>query len=237
MEKYEKTGWVNDFANILTEGERELLTQKLDKLHNENKVNLVIVTTPSLNDKTIADWTIELALRWKVGKKGEDNGMIYVIAPNERKWRIEVGYGLEGQFPDGKISSIGDLSKEHFKSKAYYNGINTVVTRIIGEVSGDKTLIAVTTPASTGTSRGWIIFWIIVIVVVIIIIIACSDSSSGGYGSGSSGGYSSSGGFFSSVVGSFSSDSSSSSGGSDSGGDFLYEVVAVESNSGEGLGA
>lgn len=218
--EYEKQGWVNDYANILSENEKILLTNKLVKLHDLNGTNLIIVTTPSLENRPIEDWSVDLFLKWKVGKKGEDNGMVYVIAPNEHKWRIEVGYGLEGRFPDGKITTIGGLAKESFKKNNYYNGIDLVLEKIISDFTGDGNSVVVS-PNKTSTEK--IILWVIVILIVLVIILLLlakfSDSgysgSSGYYGSSYSSGDSYSGGSYSGS--SYSGGDSSSS--SDSGGD------------------
>lgn len=133
------TGYVNDFAKILPEKVRSGLEQKLSDYEKQTSIEIAVVTTPSLDGMTIEDWTIGLATNWGVGKKGKDNGLVIAVAPNERKIKIEVGYGLEGDLPDGKCGRILDeFAIPNFKNKNYTEGITSTVGEIIRQL-GIKT--------------------------------------------------------------------------------------------------
>ncbi len=95
------TGRVTDAANIIPADEAARLTQKLAALEQKTGRQLVVATVPSLQDDEIADYANQLYRVWKLGDKQRNDGVLLLIAPNERKVRIEVGYGLEGTITDG----------------------------------------------------------------------------------------------------------------------------------------
>jgi len=100
------TGRVVDNANIIPPDEEARLTQKLDALETQSQRQLVVVTLPDLQGYDIADYGYQLGRNWGVGGKGRNDGTLLIIAPNNRKLRVEVGYGLEGILTDGLTSLI-----------------------------------------------------------------------------------------------------------------------------------
>ena len=134
------TGYMNDFAKILIDEVKSRLEQRLLEYEKQTSIEIAVVTIPSLDGMTIEDWTIGLATNWGVGKKGKDNGLVIAVAPNERKIKIEVGYGLEGDLPDGKCGSILDkFAIPNFRNKDYPKGIEETVNAVISEL-GTKTV-------------------------------------------------------------------------------------------------
>ena len=100
------TGRVVDDAHILTAPAQQSLTQQLAQLEAQNGDQLVVVTVPSLNGESIEDYGVALGRYWGIGQKGKNNGVLLIVAPKERKVRIEVGYGLEGTLTDAVCSQI-----------------------------------------------------------------------------------------------------------------------------------
>jgi uncharacterized protein len=100
------TGRVVDDAHILSDATKASLTQKLADLENRTSRQLVVVTLPSLQGYEIEDYGYQLGRAWGIGQKKLDNGVLFIIAPNERKVRIEVGYGLEPILTDALSSVI-----------------------------------------------------------------------------------------------------------------------------------
>lgn len=100
------TGRVVDDAHILSEGTKEQITQKLEDLENRTTRQLVVVTLPSLQGYEIEDYGYQLGRAWGIGQKKLNNGVLFIIAPNERKVRIEVGYGLEPILTDALSNVI-----------------------------------------------------------------------------------------------------------------------------------
>ena len=100
------TAPVVDAANIIDPATEAALTQKLDAFEQRTQRQLVVATVPSLDDRDIADYGYQLGRFWGLGDKGRNDGAILLVAPNERKVRIEVGYGLEPVLTDGWSSLI-----------------------------------------------------------------------------------------------------------------------------------
>ncbi|WP_254514759.1 YgcG family protein [Novosphingobium sp. G106] len=100
------TGRVVDAANILPPDVKTRLDQKLAGLQTQSGRQLVVVTLPDLQGYEISDYGYQLGRAWGIGSKDKNDGALLIIAPNERKLRIEVGYGLEGVLTDGLSSLI-----------------------------------------------------------------------------------------------------------------------------------
>lgn len=94
------TGRVVDAANILSPATEAALTTKLEALEKQTSRQLVIVTVPSLQGYEIEDYGYQLGRAWGIGEKGRNTGVLLLVAPNERRVRVEVGYGLEGVLTD-----------------------------------------------------------------------------------------------------------------------------------------
>ena len=102
----ELTGRVVDAADILPPDIEAELTAKLEALETQSQRQLVVATVPSLQDRSIEDYGYRLGREWGIGDEGRDDGAILLVAPNERKVRIEVGYGLEPVLTDGYSTLI-----------------------------------------------------------------------------------------------------------------------------------
>ena len=100
------TGRVVDGANILSSQTKASLDAKLEALEAKTSRQLVVVTVPSLQGYEIEDYGYQLGRVWGIGEKGRDNGVLLIVAPNERRVRIEVGYGLEGVLTDALSNVI-----------------------------------------------------------------------------------------------------------------------------------
>jgi uncharacterized protein len=131
------TGRVNDEAQILSESTIKTLSETL-KQHEEKTTNQVVVlTVPSLEGDNIEDYANRVFNEWKLGQKGKDNGILVVVVPGDRKMRIEVGYGLEGELPDvlaGRI--IRNIMTPLFRQEDYDGGIVSGVDAIIDVLEG-----------------------------------------------------------------------------------------------------
>lgn len=102
----ELTGRVVDRANLIDEGLESQLTARLARLARETGVQMVVVTTPSLNGQDIDTYSLRLANAWGVGDKKRNDGLMLLVAPNEHKVRIEVGIGLESVMTNDLCSDI-----------------------------------------------------------------------------------------------------------------------------------
>ena len=99
-------GWVTDAADILSPVQENRITSKLQQLERTTGHQFVIATVPSLDGREIAKFTLDLANSWGIGRRGVNDGIVLLIAPNERKARIEVGRGLEQVLPNSLCQEI-----------------------------------------------------------------------------------------------------------------------------------
>jgi uncharacterized protein len=131
-------GRVNDYAGILSPAAESRLETVLGDLERTDATQIVVLTLPSLGGETIEEYGIRIADAWKIGQKGLDNGAILIISKNDRKLRIEVGYGLEGTLTDlraGRI--IGNIIVPRFKAGDFEQGITEGVQAMIQVVRGE----------------------------------------------------------------------------------------------------
>lgn len=134
------TGYVNDFAGVIDASSEAALESRLAAIESETGVEFAVVTVPDLEGDTIEGYAVRLFEEWGIGKAKEDNGILLLIAVQERKYRFEVGYGLEGALNDAKVGRIGrETLVPHFQSGDYAGGISAAVNRISGELDGSAT--------------------------------------------------------------------------------------------------
>ena len=123
----ELTGRVVDAADLIPDLIEADLTAQLETLERDTKAQFVVVTTPGLQGMTIADFGLKLSRGWGLGDKDRNDGLLLIVAPNERKVRIEVGYGLEKPLPDDRCAEFIQMILPSFRQGDYVAGIETVV--------------------------------------------------------------------------------------------------------------
>lgn len=132
------TGRVVDTANILSEQTRQDLTQKLAELEHKTSRQLVVVTVPTLQGYDISDYGYQLGRAWGIGQAKLNNGILLIIAPNEHKVRIEVGYGLEPIVTDALSSVIIQTQiLPKFRGGDFDGGVEAGVDALIQQLSLD----------------------------------------------------------------------------------------------------
>lgn len=133
------TGRVTDNAQILSDETRQSITERL-KAHEDKTTNqIAVLTIKTLDGVGIEEYAVAVFNEWKLGQKGKDNGILVVVAPNDRRMRIEVGYGLEGTMPDGVAGSIiRNVMTPHFKNNDYNKGIDEGVNALIRVLEGGQ---------------------------------------------------------------------------------------------------
>jgi uncharacterized protein len=135
---------VNDFTNTLSAAESSALEQKLVAYNDSTSTQIAVVILGSLEGYAIEDYTFSLGEQWGIGQKDKDNGVLMLIAIQDRKIFIGTGYGMEGVLPDGLLKRIVENDiKPAFKAGNYYQGINSGIDNIIklaaGEYTADET--------------------------------------------------------------------------------------------------
>ena len=134
-------GRVNDYGHLLSPATVAQLDATLERFEKQESTQIVVLTVPSLDGDSIDDFSIRVAEQWKIGQKGTDNGAILLVSKQERKLRIEVGYGLEGKLTDlvsGRIISriIVPRFKEGNFDQGVVDGVNAMMAAVKGEFSG-----------------------------------------------------------------------------------------------------
>jgi uncharacterized protein len=131
-------GRVNDYAKLLPQERALALEAQLEKFEQETGHQIAVLTIPSLEGDSLEDFSIRVAETWKIGKKGFDNGAILLIVRDDRRLRIEVGYGLEGVMPDAIASRIiREVITPRFRSGDYAGGIEAGTEAILKVTRGE----------------------------------------------------------------------------------------------------
>ncbi len=131
-------GRVTDLTGTLSSNEKASLERKLADFERETTNQIAVLLIPTLGGDNLEDYSIRLAEKWKVGQKGRNNGVIFLIVKNDRKLRVEVGYGLEGALTDALSGSI--ISHEvapRFKAGQFYQGIDAGISAIMAATRGE----------------------------------------------------------------------------------------------------
>lgn len=147
------TGYVNDFAGVLSVETKQQLETRLSSLDASTSAQVSVVTIKNLDGDTIEDYANKLFDEWGIGQKGKDNGVLLLVAVDDREMRIEVGYGLEGALTDAESSwIIRDKITPRFKEGNYDQGMIDGVEGILAAASEDLIPISVekTFTASAG---------------------------------------------------------------------------------------
>ncbi len=159
--------WATDLTNTLSSSELSQLNNRLKAFQDTTSNQLVVLMIPSLDDYPIEDYAYSVAKQNKIGSAKNDNGVLLLISKNDRKLRIEVGYGLEGVIPDALASSIiRNVIIPRFKNDDYYGGISKGVDAIIAAIGGEY----VAEPEKENKKPGGGFFTILLIIFFLIMI-------------------------------------------------------------------
>ncbi len=209
----ELTGRVVDAATLLSAEDIARITADLEALETTTTDQLVLVTLPSLQGFPIEEFGYKLGRHWGIGQADKDNGVLLLIAPNERKVRIEVGRGLEGDLPDAIAKIIIENAiLPRFRAGDFPGGIKAGVRDIAAVLTGDAEAVKLRArKGGGGDIDDWVtiligIIWVIIFIAVMWSIIRSirhgvkpgkgKKSSGWVFGPGSSsGGWSGGGGF------------------------------------------
>jgi uncharacterized protein len=176
---------VNDVAGVLSPEQREILEQKLVALDDSSSNQIAIVLIPTLDGYPIEEYANKLFREWGIGHKGTNNGVLIIAAINDRKVRIEVGYGLEGAIPDVTASDIyNNLIVPAFRDQNYYRGLDDATTALSKAAVGEYKI----KKEKKGKSKGKPLFTFLAMLIFILLVVA--GGGRGGGGSMSRRGYS-----------------------------------------------
>ncbi|MCF8382493.1 MAG: TPM domain-containing protein [Chlorobium sp.] len=180
---------VNDGAAMISPGMEVVLEAKLADLEKNESTQIVILTVPSLEGEPVEDFSIKVAEAWKIGQKGVDNGVLFLVSRDDRKVRIEVGYGLEGRLTDllaGRIvqNEVTPAFRDGKFDAGFQRGVESIMLAVRGEYKAAPAKEKGGTP-SLGL--------ILLIILFIYFFIQITRGSGGGgpmiFGGGPGGGY------------------------------------------------
>src|SRR5471032_1436247 len=207
------TGRVVDDAQLIEPAVREQLTQQLQAHEAATGEQLVVVTLPDLQGTDIADFGYQLGRAWGIGQKDKNNGALLIVARDERKLRIEVGYGLEDRLTDAQSSVIiNQMITPGFKTGNFRKGISDGVAAMLVVLGGNPLNEPSTVYESRGDAEGDFAsrhpgVFVFLVMLFILTFFVCqllgilpvgrggSGGSSGGFGGGGFGGGGGGGGF------------------------------------------
>lgn len=129
---------VVDKAGLLSDDQQNILEQKLDAFNDSTSNQIAVVIIPALNDVPIEDYAVKLFRDWGIGNSKHNNGVLLLIAAQDHKMRIEVGYGLEGAITDVMSNDIiaNDL-RPNFREENYYGGIDDAINSLEKAAAGE----------------------------------------------------------------------------------------------------
>ena len=142
------SGRVNDTAGIIPADARDRIEGKLKQLEQATGAQVAVLTIDTLGGEALEDYSLKVAQTWKLGRKGVDDGVLLLVARDDHKMRLEVGYGLEGRLPDAICRRILDnVLRPRFRAGDFSGGIEAGVDAIIGTLQG-KDVVPASAPST-----------------------------------------------------------------------------------------
>ena len=173
---------VTDLAGVLSPEQKQALENKLVAIDDSSSNQIAVVILPTLDGNPIEEYATKLFRTWGIGNKKTNNGILLLIAIQDKKIRIEVGYGLEGAIPDITANSIIDNDiKPAFREQAYYEGIDKATDDIAKAAVGEYKEKRERKTKEKGSN-------LILFVFILFIIVAILGKKGGGGGSNIGGG-------------------------------------------------
>ena len=142
------TGYVSDFAGVLSPATVQSVDALCLQVDRKANAQIAVVTIKSLdNDQSIEEFATALEDKWKVGPKATDRGVLLIFSMSPRRYRIEVGYGLEGILNDAKAGDIGRAMRPYLVQNDFNTGIPLGVSQIAQDIAADAGVTLTATPS------------------------------------------------------------------------------------------
>ena len=186
------TGYVTDLAGVIQAQTKAQLEALGTELEQKTGAQLAIVTVKSLEGQEAAPYANELFKHWGVGAKKQDTGVLLLVAPNERKYWIEVGYGLEPVINDARAGDAGRLMVPYFRQGDYSAGIAAGAWQLAKYIADDKGVTLTGMPQMRPVRQqhddhGGLWVWIILGIIFFVVLASSSRSNMGPRGGGGGG--------------------------------------------------
>lgn len=138
LEDLNNSNYVNDFAGVIDQPTRDKLNALGLELQQKTGAQMFIATIHTLDGESLEDFSLRLATAWKIGKKKVSNGVLILLVVDDRKYRVEVGYGLESILPDGKVGGFGREMVPYLKRGDYNSAVSLLAGRIAQVIAADQ---------------------------------------------------------------------------------------------------
>jgi len=184
------TGYVTDLAGIIRPAAKQQLEALGTELEQKTGAQMAIVTVKSLDGNDAATYANNLFKQLGIGKKKEDNGVLLLVAPNDRKYWTEVGYALEPVINDARAGDAGRLAKPYFRDGDYSSGITAAAWQLAKYIADDKGVTLTGTPQlrpapqKDSDGRG---IWILLGIILLVVLMSRSGGSRGNISRGGMG--------------------------------------------------
>lgn len=167
------TAHVNDYASLLPSEDAQKLEARLSSFEAKTKHQFALLIVPNMGGLPLEDYSIKVAEAWRLGDKQRDDGLLMVVAQQERKMRIEVGYGLEGDIPDAIAARVvRDILRPAFQRGDYAYGIAAAFDQLIRAAGGDGEAppqpVVHTQHPGGGSGFGGLPFFLVIVVLFVI---------------------------------------------------------------------
>jgi len=178
-------GYVNDFAGVLSPSAKAQLTALCTEVDQKAKAQIAVVTVKSLDGQPVEDFTLDLATKWGVGPKQSASGIMILFATEDRKSRVEVGYGLEPILPDGKVGGFLREAVPMLRGNDYDGALLLVTRRIADVIASDRGVTlsgSAPLPARRAPPQdtGWSIGQVLLLLFIIFVVYSVMKGSGGG---------------------------------------------------------
>lgn len=133
-------GLITDRAGVLNRSDIQQLESKAGAYRQQTGSEIAVLIVPTIGDQSLEDYAHDVFKAWGVGQKDKDNGVLFLVAIQEKKARVEVGYGLEGELTDlesGRLVSTKSTMAQFFRNGDYAGGVNAVLDGIVQAIGGE----------------------------------------------------------------------------------------------------
>src|SRR5215813_4658468 len=137
IKQLKPTGYVNDFAGVIDPESAEAIRSLCEQIDHKAKSQIAVVTIHSLDGADIESYAVDLYKAWGIGPKSQNRGVLILLAVNDHRYRVEVGYGLEPILPDGKVGGFGREAVPLLRANEYGPALRLMTRRVAEVIAAD----------------------------------------------------------------------------------------------------